>query len=412
MAVVVASAKPGPVKEEIPNVLHDPAQFSTMHWTATKRTNEKIISRMRGGQRMDWTAEFLSTARANVAENGRQQNIYGIRAPRPVGIITFEDVIDTILQKASRDEKDFFGRRTRSPLESLPSIHVPKARKSLKTPPGHSTLRFRTLSKPREATVNNLDGARDRKPSSSYTDDSDGGFHGANDSAGSRCSRYDGRLTALDIADLTAMSVSLGNPYSQAKAASLPSRKIQPKEGISPRHVSASSALPTNSPAAEVHSSLSASHEVETSGETIMTLSSWCEDYYEREHNLDSESLYDALPVTMQSMQDRKFSYDRDCPRELGTITEERSNRSCENLTDNFRPYEGFPPELLDTVNENRVSKYASHTLPRMPGPENDCNFIPVPEKTLVDCRVPLPSQQMTQPNMDLAAPRCSSLWF
>lgn len=407
MAVVVASAQPGTLKEEIPNVLHDPAHFSTMHWTATKRTNEKIISKMRGGQRLDWTADFLSTARANVAQNGRQQNIYGIRAPRPVGIITFEDVIDTILQKASRDEKDFFSNRTRSPLESLPPIHVPKARKTLKTPPGECTLRFRTLSKPREAAVNNLDGARDRKSSSSYTDNSDGGFHDTKNSAGSRCPRYDGKLTALDIADLTAMSVSLGNPYSQAKAASLPSRKTQQKEGISPRHVSASSALPANAPAVKGHSGLSASHGVETSGETIMTLSSWCEDYYEREQNFDSESPYDALPVTLQRMQDQNFSFTRGCPRDLGTITEERSNRSCENLG-----YDGFPPELLDAVNEDRVPKYASYTLPRMLGPENDSDFTTTRGKRFEDDRALLPSQRKPQPSMDIAAPRCSSLWF
>jgi metal transporter CNNM len=33
----------------------------------------------------------------------------------PVGIVTFEDIIDTILQKTSRDENDFFDRPTSTP---------------------------------------------------------------------------------------------------------------------------------------------------------------------------------------------------------------------------------------------------------------------------------------------------------
>jgi metal transporter CNNM len=494
MAIVVANVKDDfPHKAEVtPSVFHDPAEFTTMCWTATKRTNENILSNMRGGtNRLESKADFISPMGGNTAENGCQQNIYGIRAPKPIGIITFEDIINTILQKTSRDEKDFFNRtttldyttiRTRdmSPTGNLSPIHVPKARTSPRTSLKDGTLRFRMNSKNREA-INNLDGAGDSKdnrghgnaardfgsdPESSYTENSKGGFHGLNDSTGSR---HEGKLTAADILDFVS-SFSLehpSSPYSQTKSSSLPSRRSQANEATNDlRHVSASPALlgnphfskalpePSlfdNSNGGDEHvstfimpklsvdtpvkdqidscaesegvltldkcSRLERSRAVEESGETIMTLSSWCENYYESENTFDCESFYDALPINIPRMQDRNFSFSRSI-RDLDTITEEKSSRSCENPTENSKPYEGFPPELLERIDKNRLRNYASYTLPRVIGPENDYwdshrDLTAVREKSFEDDRALLPSQRKSlQAKIDVTSLRCSSLSF
>jgi metal transporter CNNM len=73
--------------------------------------------------RTDWAADYIGAAQTNVknCELGTRR-IHGISSPKPIGIITFEDIIDAILQKTSRDEKDFFDRDNSPPLT--------KARKS------------------------------------------------------------------------------------------------------------------------------------------------------------------------------------------------------------------------------------------------------------------------------------------
>jgi metal transporter CNNM len=494
MAIVVANAKHDPTcKTEIPpSVLHDPAEFSTMRWTATERTNKNIISNMkRIARKPDSNNDILASARANAAHTSYQQNAYGIRAPRPVGIITFEDIINAILQKTSHDEKDFFGManhvpppkiqkpsgvttqitpRDSSPLGHIYPIYMPKSR-SQKASPKNSTLRFRTNSKARDA-INNLDGTYENDyegafrtgmegqkmvidRESSYTDNSSGGFHGANNST---TSFQPTRLTAAEISDFIAFTPT--NPYSPPRATSLPSRKSQLKDNMR-RYVSASPVLPANScvtdssvfdntndtdgkvshfvmpntatesqaydrvlsntDSEEAPTFFSCSqavgqHDAGESEETILTLSSWCGNYYDHEPNFDSTTLYDALPVTMQRMQDQDFS----C-RDLETISEERSNRGSENLADGiFKPYHGFPAELLDRSDENRVLNYASLTLPRMPGPlENDDSLdeyrdlTPVGEKSFEDDRALLPSQRKAlQANLEVTNPRCTSLWF
>lgn len=60
---------------------------------------------------LDWTADFLAAAQ-NKAKIQTKHNALGIRSPEPLGIVTFEDIIDTVLQKTSHDEKDFFNRGT------------------------------------------------------------------------------------------------------------------------------------------------------------------------------------------------------------------------------------------------------------------------------------------------------------
>ena len=64
---------------------------------------------------MDWTTDFLNATRDDSSDASPSFIVTGIRCPTPLGIITFEDVLDTLLQKTSRDEKDFFERKTYDP---------------------------------------------------------------------------------------------------------------------------------------------------------------------------------------------------------------------------------------------------------------------------------------------------------
>jgi hypothetical protein len=73
-------------------------------WTGTEKTNNRIKSRLSRMQ-ADWTKDVLDGALTG-AENS--SNVIGIRCPQPLGIITFEDIIGTILQKTNREERNFY----------------------------------------------------------------------------------------------------------------------------------------------------------------------------------------------------------------------------------------------------------------------------------------------------------------
>jgi hypothetical protein len=79
---------------------------------------------------------------------------------------------------------------------------------------------------------------------------------------------------------------------------------------------------------------------------------------------------------------------------------------------DNLKQYQGFPAELLNKVNENRVPNYVSFTLPRLPDMRRD--LTPIREKSFEDDRALLPSQRKALQigvGVEMAT-RCSSLWF
>lgn len=123
MAVIV----PGPLDQSrvafkgVPNQRKLFPKSRKLCWTATSRTNARIVSRMKTvGSQADWTTEwdssFLEAAQMDLQSQAlRKDNVIGIKSQSPVGIITFEDIIDTILQKTSRDERDFFDRGNITP---------------------------------------------------------------------------------------------------------------------------------------------------------------------------------------------------------------------------------------------------------------------------------------------------------
>lgn len=280
MAIVLSnSATYDPLGPSPPTVFHDPADFNTIRWTASKRTNEKIMSKLAGnGKKLDWNSEFLATARSNATEKGLEQQIHGVRCPKPLGIITFEDILDTMIQKTTRDEKDFFDRDCTTPptkskkpgdeiLKLSTSLYrrneenpaptsVPRTRMSPPAKP--KSLRQRTNSK-RVKIVAGYDGPADNSSEtaiesppkarlrsshseSSYTQNSKGGFH----SQGSGSTMIGGaRMSSIELAELKASA--FGNPFSHA---TLPSRKSPLVDLKNPqssqRHVSASQqVLPT-----------------------------------------------------------------------------------------------------------------------------------------------------------------------
>jgi metal transporter CNNM len=56
----------------------------------------------------EWTTDLVGAAHAMACTPG---TFSGIRCPEPIGIVTFEDIVDALLQQRSRDEKDYFDER-------------------------------------------------------------------------------------------------------------------------------------------------------------------------------------------------------------------------------------------------------------------------------------------------------------
>jgi metal transporter CNNM len=81
-------------------------KFQALRWTAIGSSNSHTTSPVTvvdGPADLAVQSHVENTARA-------KQDLGGIMSPKPIGIITFEDILDAILQKTSRDERDFFGR--------------------------------------------------------------------------------------------------------------------------------------------------------------------------------------------------------------------------------------------------------------------------------------------------------------
>lgn len=129
-----------PNSEESPainyTVLNESPEDKLPRWTARNMAQARQLLKTESSG--DWTTDILEAAKTNIQDHGH--TIIGIGCPKPIGIITFEDVIDTILQKTSRDEKDYFDRKQ---LWGFPfplfccfgsRLNVSKVLRHLKTP--------------------------------------------------------------------------------------------------------------------------------------------------------------------------------------------------------------------------------------------------------------------------------------
>jgi hypothetical protein len=165
--------------------------------------------------------------------------------------------------------------------------------------------------------------------------------------------------------------------------------------------------------ALDVSSPSAKKHYMQESGDTMITLSTWVHDYYERDQEYDAASFHDAMPVTMQKMHAHEVSTSHD----LDTIEEECS-KSCDNLSQKQKTYRGFPPELLNSSDENRVPNFTSLTLPKLPISKEFEDFIegmrvqtPIKDTSFDDDRATVPSQQKSGDD-GFASMRRTSFWF
>ncbi|KAH7381756.1 hypothetical protein BKA64DRAFT_212606 [Cadophora sp. MPI-SDFR-AT-0126] len=474
-------------------------------WTATGRTNTHLMSNLKGAVgKSYWTWDYLKFAQAAaIDQEHSRQHVLGVECPKPLGIITFEDVIDTILQKTSRDERDFFDRDcsyppTKSKKSGDFSLNstAHKTDKILPRSPKRAHVTFEKSVNPgtiRKRKVSNkvsapggLDGADDRSIDgycassirlpknrsksigSSYTQNSEGGFHGADESGNAMDHAI--LMTPEEIVGLanTSSSDCPGNPYSHVKTASLPTRRSDTNvsEEKVLRNVSAGPRLPQlrrvapfsrdrdnasgfegeaedqegddltelSMPNAmmapgqfplvdmqlrynpnisgidieEMEDTLEPTklevHARETSGETA-SLMSWSSD----DDAQQMTRVYDALPVLAGANPELSL-----VKKNLDAIMEEKKET---------KPYDGFPPELLDSTDkDNRLPEYLSKTLPRSIGTELNLEELaekvndvtpPIREGSFHDDRALLPSQRrlLEHSSLGLGA-RSSSLWF
>jgi metal transporter CNNM len=116
MAVVIRAPQRRPIgKIVISKKSRGAAQIQAPCWTGTERTNTRIKSRLtRTNSQPESPRIYLVGTPAGIERDGRP-NVLGIRCPEPLGIITFEDIIETILQKTSRDETDFYSHENTLP---------------------------------------------------------------------------------------------------------------------------------------------------------------------------------------------------------------------------------------------------------------------------------------------------------
>lgn len=482
MAIVVPASK---------SSLKDSLTKPALRWTGTERTKAKIESRIRGSKKdiSDWTTDYLAAAQASMDSLAlKSRRIQGIRSPKPIGIITFEDIIDSLLQRTSRDEKDFFDRETVFPPTKVKKVgdYQPSLSNIVLSAPDNDgdvsvqsvdrikDLNTGTLRKRKVSRIRGGDGADDQSMggedelrvfklrreeslsveqprkekigSSSYTDNSQGGFHDTNNSTLS----INETLPTEAVSYMVMTSWASENAQSPFESATLPSRKIAVINTPRSRYFSAAPRMTLNSMATpfsrQTFSSFQSGDdglvmplpsqkqdvvapasdapqirdhaEGGSTGDTI-SLSSWGGDAIE-----EDASIFDA--DTFAVLADAGIGYNivrtghsfksRSADK---TIIDVHTPVGMESAS--TKPYEGFPLELLDSNKENHCLDYSSMTMPRLTGfidegllaDENGYSDTLNRDPSSCDDRSMLPNQKraLTE-NVLNGGNRSSSMWL
>ncbi|PMD39201.1 hypothetical protein L207DRAFT_491161 [Hyaloscypha variabilis F] len=464
MAVVVPAAPKQPRL-----VLNDEWDGQSTRWTGTQRTNNHIKAKLKASNaKFDWTVDFLEAAQRSVDDSLlRRHRIYGIRCPKPVGIVTFEDIIDTILQKTSRDENDFFDRPTSTPptkskkagdYTQKPVIGgiVPNSTISLKHSKGPTFFeksaqpnKLRKRNPSQHENPANLDGADERSRDTN-----------SSDSITAPKSRKDFVESSYtqnkDLAELanTSTSTCADNRFSPTKTSSLPSRTTRTTLGSSAekkamRHASAAPVLPTLrriTPFGRNTESYEKSEEAKQAvSELIIPAPSTdtAPAGGSLEPCLDNDQDVSIFDMDGSIDGDTDFGRDPDCELSSNLImmdsSEEEHGEGILTLYNAFpvppseeetnelnldvineegkkKSYDGFPAELLDGNDENKAASYNSKTMPRLKGSPSSLALkrdMPAREQSFHDDRAMLPSQRTHMQAEDIViGTRSSSLWW
>ncbi|RDL36069.1 uncharacterized protein BP5553_06681 [Venustampulla echinocandica] len=484
MAIVVAH----PSNDHIDNTYSSPnTSFSCLKiplWMPSKSSKVRVKLRSgRSGVNGDWTVDYLKAAKANAG--GPKRRAFGIRSPQPIGIVTFGDLIDTLLQKTTRNESGFFDRNTTVPAKSNKIIDyvMERSRETIedggrevaasertnikesttRSDTGQAssqdltqkgTMRRRNISKKVKSpaldgvTDDSSDGIRadcvDQHPlqsaygESSYTQNSEGGFHGNNDYSRSFDNAvvpaYDGNL---DIADTSPSNdAQITDSIAKARTSSLPchksnSRALSESSKYPRRHFSAAPRVP---PLRRVtpfskHSYSSyeriASVEIERQGLLLQPADLEEDDVSEAS---DNESLCDHQVREDSGEANVGEDYNEEiynAPLAISAASGNdivpsptRSNQASSRKCSSVGEYDGFPSELLDPSynQENRLPNYAPKTLPRIEGSKSiaitlrdtpDSDLDNSSEKVLLQSTRKVPNI-----NTNFEAGRSSSLWY
>jgi len=381
------------------------------------------------------------------------QHVTGVRTPKPIGIITFEDIIDALLQKTSHDEKDFFDRKTSFPPTNLRKAG--DARPSLLNVRHATTLRgseillgttqqirndgFRRRYVLNPNSVPGIDGVEERSldnfdlqsmsrkrenlGSSSYTDNSQGGFHYGKSLASRDMCPGPKSLTMsiFPIISITPTSlcdvVEGADQYSKDNndvtqphivSATFPGRR--PSIAITTRqntrrNFSASPCLPErlSSFSRQTFSSFESSYSKDPKSASVTPTRSNVRTNHVSDHAsepLNSTNQYINLSsqevtgdtISLSSWGSNSLQtpfYNADTVSEIVDIQDffigqsalaQNESLNARNPTGSLiihatrdiprpEPYTGFPPELLDSNKESRDSTYASKTMPRTTKP-------------------------------------------
>lgn len=434
MAIVVPASKS--------SLQHSPPK-PALRWTGTERTKAKIESRIRGSKKdlSDWTTDYLTAAQVSMDSlTLKSRRIQGIRSPKPIGIITFEDIIDALLQRTSRDEKDFFDRDAVFPPTKVKKVGDCQSGLSdivLSTVNNDGDVSVQSVDRIKDLSTGTLrkrkasrfrggDGADDRSMagedelrvsksrkdeslstdplrkeklgSSSYTNNSQGGFHVTNNSTLS----INETLPTEAVSYMVMTSWAGENAQSPFESVTLPSRKIGAANTPRSRYFSAAPRMILNPmvtpfsrhtfssfqsgddelvvpqpsgkqdgviPTVRDQASGAQHTSENTSGRSTddnISVSSWGGDAAEGDASFFDADTFSVLADPGPSYNIVKAGHSSKSRSADKTVIDEDTPIGTEPSS--LKPYEGFPLELLDSNKENHCPDYSSKTMPRLTG--------------------------------------------